>query len=66
MGDWRRDRIASAERGENPAVLLRMPSGFAVMGDTQFLPGYCLLLAAPKVAHLTDLPCPRASTSCAT
>ena len=32
-----------------------MPSGFAVMSETQFLPGYCLLLAYPEVNHLTDL-----------
>ena len=54
--DWKRDRIGSAERGENPTVLARMPSGYAVFGDAQFLPGYCLLLAAPQVDHLTDLP----------
>src|SRR5579859_1159170 len=32
-----------------------MKSGYAVMGDTQFLPGYCVLLAVPQVTHLTDL-----------
>lgn len=53
---WKRDRIGAAERGENPLVIARMPSGFAVIGDTQFLPGYCVLLAAPQVAHLSDLP----------
>ncbi len=26
-----------------------------MMGDVQFLPGYCVLLAAPQVTHLTDL-----------
>ncbi|GCE21439.1 DeoR family transcriptional regulator [Dictyobacter kobayashii] len=36
-------------------VLTRMRSGFAVIGDTQFLPGYCLLLASPEKNHLTDL-----------
>lgn len=56
MDDWRRDRLASALRGENPAVLRRLPSGFAVIGDTQFLPGYCVLLAEPEVGHLTELP----------
>jgi diadenosine tetraphosphate (Ap4A) HIT family hydrolase len=56
MADWKLDRIGSAERGENPTVLARMRSGFAVIGDTQFLPGYCLLLAAPQVEHLSDLP----------
>lgn len=58
MADWRQDRIGSAIRGENPLVIARLPSGFAVIGDTQFLPGYCLLLAAPQVRDLTDLPLP--------
>ncbi len=54
-GDWRYDRVGSAERGENPMVLARMRSGYAVIGDTQFLPGYCLLLASPWADKLTDL-----------
>lgn len=33
-----------------------MKSGFAVMADNQFLPGYCLLLAYPQVEQLIDLP----------
>lgn len=49
------DRLAAAERGENPAVLARMISGFAVIGDTQHLPGYCLLLYSGHADHLTDL-----------
>ena len=53
--DWRADRLGSAERGENPLVLLRARSGFVVLGDTQFLPGYCLLLRSPRVEHLSDL-----------
>jgi diadenosine tetraphosphate (Ap4A) HIT family hydrolase len=54
--DWRDDRIGSALRGENPLVLARMRSGFAVIGDTQHLPGYSLLLTDdPSVDHLTDL-----------
>ncbi len=56
VDDWRRDRIGSAERGENPTVLARMRSGYAVIGDTQFLPGYCVLLAVPRVGSLEDLP----------
>lgn len=54
--DWKRDRIGAAERGENPTVIARMRSGFAVIGDTQFLPGYCVLLAVPQVEQLNDLP----------
>ncbi|MEH7456945.1 hypothetical protein V7183_06800, partial [Bacillus sp. JJ1127] len=53
--DWKRDRIASANRNENPMVIAKMKSGFAVIGDTQFLPGYCVLLAAPQVNTLNDL-----------
>jgi diadenosine tetraphosphate (Ap4A) HIT family hydrolase len=52
---WRENRIESAVRGENPTVLARMKSGFAVIGDTQFLPGYCVLLGYPKVRSLNDL-----------
>jgi diadenosine tetraphosphate (Ap4A) HIT family hydrolase len=54
--DWRDDRIGSAERGVNPMVIARMRSGFAVIGDTQFLPGYCVLLASPRIDRLSDLP----------
>ncbi|MEV7065021.1 diadenosine tetraphosphate hydrolase [Streptomyces collinus] len=54
---WRDDRIGSALRGENPAVMRRVESGFAVMGDVQFLPGYSVLLADdPAVQRLSELP----------
>jgi diadenosine tetraphosphate (Ap4A) HIT family hydrolase len=57
---WRDDRIGAAHRGENPLVLARMRSGFAVIGDTQHLPGYCVLLHEDAgVNHLTDLDWPR-------
>jgi diadenosine tetraphosphate (Ap4A) HIT family hydrolase len=56
VADWREDRIGSAHRGENPMVMARMRSGFAVIGDTQQLPGYSLLLCDDaSVDHLTDL-----------
>jgi diadenosine tetraphosphate (Ap4A) HIT family hydrolase len=58
MGDdWRTDRIGAALRGENPTVLRRLESGFAVIGDVQFLPGYSLLLVDdPDVQRLSELP----------
>ncbi|MFD9604925.1 HIT family protein [Streptomyces sp. NPDC059970] len=57
VDDWRMDRIGSALRGENPAVLRRLDAGFAVIGDVQFLPGYSVLLVDdPKVERLSDLP----------
>ena len=48
-------RVALARAGENPWVIGRLRSGWAVMGDVQFLPGYCLLLADPVVPNLNDL-----------
>ncbi|MER7919763.1 MULTISPECIES: diadenosine tetraphosphate hydrolase [unclassified Streptomyces] len=55
--DRRTDRIGSALRGENPAVLRRLDAGFAAIGDVQFLPGYSVLLVDdPAVERLSDLP----------
>lgn len=54
---WKRDRIGSARAGTNPTVLARMPRSYAVIGDAQFLPGYCVLLVDdPSVDRLSDLP----------
>lgn len=53
---WRDDRIGSAIRGENPTVLMELEAGFAVMGDVQFLPGYCVLLGKdPSATALAQL-----------
>ena len=55
--DWRADRIGSARAGTNPTVLAKLPQAYAVIGDTQFLPGYCVLLVdEPGIDRLTDLP----------
>lgn len=53
---WKQDRIGAAQRGKHPIVLAQMRRGFAVIGDTQFLPGYCLLLGVPQMNHRSDLP----------
>ncbi|MDH6540949.1 HIT family protein [Streptomyces lavendulae] len=54
--DWKQDRIGSAHRGENPTVLRRLDSGFAAIGDRQFLPGYSVLLTDdPAVTRLSEL-----------
>ena len=37
-------------------LIVQMPSGRAVLGDSQLLRGYCLLIAEPEVASLNDLP----------
>ena len=49
------ERVALARAGKHPSLICRMPSGWAVMGDVQFLPGYCLLLPDPVVPSLNDL-----------
>lgn len=48
-------RVEMARNGANDKVICRMASGWAVMGDVQFLPGYCLLLPDPVVPSLNDL-----------
>lgn len=54
---WRKDRINSALRGENPTVLRRLEAGFVVIGDVQFLPGYSVLLVDDAaVQRLSELP----------
>lgn len=55
--DWREDRIGSAARGENPTVLAELAGGYAVIGDVQFLPGYCVLLGKdPNARALAEMP----------
>lgn len=49
------ERVEQARLGTNEMVICRMASGWAVMGDVQFLPGYCLLLPDPVVPSLNDL-----------
>lgn len=54
--DYKLDRIGSALAGTNPTVLRRLDAGFAVIGDNQHLPGYCVLVTdTPGVDQLVDL-----------
>lgn len=55
-------RVAEAQRGKNPYVICRMPSGWAVLSDRQLLPGYCLLLPDPVVSDLNSLSLKERST----
>ncbi|KAA1427357.1 diadenosine tetraphosphate hydrolase [Nocardioides antri] len=55
--DFRDDRVGTALAGTNPTVLRRMRAGFAVIGDVQHLPGYCVLITdTPGADQLIDLP----------
>jgi diadenosine tetraphosphate (Ap4A) HIT family hydrolase len=49
-------RVELARAGKNPTVIYRMPSGWAVLGDTQVTPGYTILLSDPVVQDLNALP----------
>jgi catechol 2,3-dioxygenase-like lactoylglutathione lyase family enzyme/diadenosine tetraphosphate (Ap4A) HIT family hydrolase len=48
--------VEACRTGRDPSVIARMTSGWAVMGQRQVLPGYCLLLPDPVVPHLNALP----------
>ena len=49
------ERVEAARAGTNTTVITRVPSGWVVMGDVQYLPGYCLLLPDPVVPDLNSL-----------
>ncbi|HPE61503.1 MAG TPA: hypothetical protein PLB10_14325 [Thiolinea sp.] len=49
------DQIAQARAGRHPRLVGQVRSGWVVMGERQFLPGYCLLLADPVVPTVNDL-----------
>ncbi len=48
-------RVALCQKGEYPKAICKMPSGWVVLGDVQFLRGYCLLLPDPVVPHLNSM-----------
>jgi diadenosine tetraphosphate (Ap4A) HIT family hydrolase len=47
--------VESCRLGNDPTVVARLRSGWAVMGQRQVLTGYCLLLPDPVVPHLHAL-----------
>ena len=48
-------RVEMAREGKNETVICRVPSGWAVLADVQFLRGYSLLLPDPVVFDLNVL-----------
>lgn len=48
-------RVEDSRQGLNPTVICRVQSGWIVLGDVQFLPGYSLLLPDPVVPDLNAL-----------
>ena len=47
--------VDACRAGKEPTVIARLDSGWAVLGQRQVLPGYCLLLPDPVVPHLNVL-----------
>jgi diadenosine tetraphosphate (Ap4A) HIT family hydrolase len=48
-------QVEACRAGTEPALVVRMTSGWAVMSNTQVLRGYCVLLPDPVVPHLNAL-----------
>lgn len=48
-------RVDDCRNGSNPKTIVRVRSGWVVLGDVQFLRGYSLLLPDPVVTDLNAL-----------
>ena len=48
-------RVRDCQQGRYPKLIARVSTGWVVMGDVQFLPGYCLLLPDPVVPDLNAM-----------
>ena len=48
-------RVDALRAGSDPTFVARLASGWAVLGNPQVLPGYCLLLPDPVVPTLNAL-----------
>jgi diadenosine tetraphosphate (Ap4A) HIT family hydrolase len=48
-------RVAALHAGTDPTLVARLNSGWAVLGEQQFLRGYCLLLPDPVAPDLNAL-----------
>lgn len=48
-------RVSALRATHDPTCIQRMPSGWAVLGEQQFLRGYALLLPDPVVGTLNEL-----------
>ena len=50
------DQIELAKRGEHLGFIAETETGIAVLGDSQFFRGYCLLLCKTPATELHELP----------
>ena len=49
------ERVDLANQGKNQTAIIKLKSGWVVLGDNQTLPGYCLLLSDPVTETINDL-----------
>jgi diadenosine tetraphosphate (Ap4A) HIT family hydrolase len=47
--------VERCRAGDQPGLIAKLRSGWAVMGERQVFPGYCLLLPDPVVGQLNEL-----------
>ncbi len=50
-----REGVEKARAGSHPALICRMPSGWAVLCDMQYLRGYSILLPDPVAGSINEL-----------
>lgn len=48
-------QVEAARAGTEPALICRVPSGWVVLSNWQFLRGYCIQMSDPVVPSLNDL-----------
>lgn len=55
-------QVEAARTGTEPALICRVPSGWVVLCNSQFLRGYCIQMVDPVVSSLNDLTQPERAT----
>ena len=55
MTTYIHQQVEAARLGRVPSLVSRVPSGWVVLCDMQFLRGYCILLPDPVVNSINDL-----------
>jgi diadenosine tetraphosphate (Ap4A) HIT family hydrolase len=48
-------QVENARKGNEPALICRVSSGWVVLANRQYLRGYCILISDPIVSSINDL-----------
>lgn len=49
------ERVELSNKNENLTAIIKLKSGWVVLGDNQTIPGYCILLSDPVEETINDL-----------